>query len=203
MKECLIVGKANAGKTLFLVNFAEYLGVKEFHVIRGWGGRGTREELRLNIPRARALLVNANPHTTTELQTVELTLPRGKGNKVFFLTDTAGLIEKVHAEESIRRAIARTLRAVHEADVILHLIDASRVGDEGSVEAVSEVDRQLARYAPLRGRYVVLANKMDLPWAASGLVKVRDEFRAHRVIPVSALEKRGFKEVKAYVWSLL
>ena len=29
MKKCMIIGKANTGKTLFLINFAEYLGLSK------------------------------------------------------------------------------------------------------------------------------------------------------------------------------
>lgn len=204
MKECLIIGKPNAGKTLFLINFAEFLGARELKLVKGWRGRGgAYEEFSLTLPRARALLVSAQPHTTRELQTVEVFLPRGKGKRHVSLTDTSGLVDGIHQDESVRRAMAKTFRAIHDADFILHLIDASKVGTSGAVEGMGELDYQIARYAPLQCRYAILANKIDLPWAGMGLMKLEKEFRDQRIFPVSALSRRGFKEVKSFVWSHL
>jgi len=61
------------------------------------------------------------------------------------------------------------------------------------------VDYQVALFAQMRGGYVILANKMDLPQAEKGLERLRLELPGHRILPISALNKRGFREVKDFV----
>lgn len=96
--------------------------------------------------------------------------------------------------------MAQTLAQVRQAAVILHLIDASSVTKQGAVEAVGQVDWQVAQFGGMRTGYAILANKMDLPEAASGLLQIRREFPGHVIFPVSALLKTGFAEVKQFVW---
>ena len=51
----------------------------------------------------------------------------------------------------------------------------------------------------MRTGYVMLANKIDIPGSETGLNKLREEFPANLILPISALYKRGFKEVKDFV----
>lgn len=202
MKRTVIVGKTNVGKTLFLLNFAGYLGLRQIEVDRH-NPAGDTERFSLTLPEARRALVHTDPHTTRALQTTELRLPAGKRRQSFILMDTAGLTDGIHSEEEVRRAMAQTLRALQEADLILHVLDAAKAGAPGSWDAVAEVDRQIARYATVRSSYAILANKMDLPWAKNGLIQIQQAFPEHRIISVSALKKSGFREVKAFVWDRL
>ena len=199
MKACMIIGKANVGKTLFAVNFAGYLGVSrldiEFTTPNG-------ETYRRTLSQREAVdeLTSPNPHHTLGLQRLEIQMPGLKGKKRFALLDTSGLTDGIPEESMIRRAMAQTLAQVREAAVILHLIDASSVGKEGAVEAVGPVDWQVAQFGGMRTGYAILANKMDLPEAAAGLVQIRREFPGHVILPISALLKTGFAEVKQFVW---
>lgn len=198
----LIVGQVNAGKTLLLINFAAHLGVRELALDVTWPS-GVREKYRYSVEQAREILVDGTAHTTRGLQAVELQLPRGKGRKTFRLTDTGGLIDTVHEFPDVRLAIAQTLRALRRAALVLHVMDAAAIGNRGVQGTVGEVDRQVAAFAPLQCPYAILANKMDLPWAQTGLMKIAREFAPRRVIPVSALTGRGFREVKSFVWDHL
>ena len=47
---------------------------------------------------------------------------------------------------------------------------------------------------------MILANKIDLPDAEAGVEKLRREFAGHVIIPISALHRQGFREVKRFVW---
>lgn len=199
MSECIVVGKANAGKTLFLVSFAEFLGCKKMALARQLPDGGS-ESLDLSSRDARQVLVDNRPHTTRSLQTVSVNLPAGKGKKIVQLTDTSGISEEIHESLEIRRAQAQTLRRLMQSNLILHLVDAARVGSAGAREALGEVDYQISRYAPLRGAYAVLANKIDLPRAGEGVKAICREFSGHLVLPISALHKKGFREVEAFVW---
>lgn len=198
MKECLIVGKTHAGKTMFALNFAYYLGVTKLEITFRYPS-GLVGSKTYSITAARRELVGPAPHTTRALQSIALDLPVGKGSKRCLFTDTSGLIDHIHADVEIRRAIAQTLGAVREADLILHVVDAAAVGLQGAPSALGEVDYQVAQFAQLRTGYAILANKMDLPGAPAGLDKLRQEFPGHTILPISALYKRGFREVKAFV----
>lgn len=198
MKECLVIGKTNVGKTLFTLNFADYLGLKSLRIDTLFPD-GSTTVGSYDLAAAVAELTDSEPHKTRCLQSVTLQLPAGKGKKRFVLTDTSGLIDHVHAEMDVRKAIAQTLAKIRQADVVLHLVDASAVGKRGAVEALGEIDYQIAQFAQMRKSYLLLANKIDLTEARDGLFRLQGEFPGHRIIPVSALQRKGFREVKAFV----
>lgn len=189
MRECLIIGKPNAGKTLFFLNFAQYLGLR--HLWLAAGGPS------LPLDRARRELVDDRPHRTLDLNRVVVRVPAGKGRKSTVLTDTAGLGDDINADPAIRQAMARTLRAIREAELILHLVDVAAL--PGSVSAPGPVDREVAAFARHRGGYAVLANKMDLPEARDGLSRLGEVIPGEPVIPISARLGTGFPRVRAFV----
>ena len=197
MRTALIIGQANAGKTLFLLNFARYLGVEraEMTVQAAEGGTFTRP---CHVERDRPLLVGDEPHTTRGLQSLAVSLPARKRARVVVLTDSTGLVDGIDEDRHVRLAVAQTLRALRLADAVLHVVDADRVGRQGRA-AIAQVEVQIARYLPLRAPYAVLANKMDLPAAAAGLVTIRRVFHGRPVFPVSALKRTGFREVRRFV----
>ncbi|NLN17446.1 MAG: GTP-binding protein HSR1 [Firmicutes bacterium] len=197
MKRCIIIGKPNAGKTLFTLNFAAYLGTTPLHVAFRQDNTTNWKTYRLD--EAVQQLTSSKPHHTLGLQELIVTLPARKGAKRIQLIDTCGLVEGIPAEQDIRRAMAATLAAVRDAHLILHIIDASRVKAAGTVEALGEVDYQVAQFGQLRDGYLILANKIDLPEAKEGLDIIAREFAAHQVIPISALYQQGFKAVKQFV----
>lgn len=198
MKRCIVIGQPNAGKTLFTLHFAEYLGVTVARIAFAEAD-GRRREAAYSLADAVASLTSATPHQTRHLQSLALELPAGKGTKQFELVDTSGLVDGIHPDVAIRRAMAQTLAAVREAAVVLHVVDAAALGRSGSVSAIGEVDYQVAQFAQMRGGYLLLANKMDLEGAQEGLARLRREFVGHPIAPISALHKQGFHEVKAFV----
>ncbi|NLJ24763.1 MAG: GTPase domain-containing protein [Firmicutes bacterium] len=199
MKACMIIGKANVGKTLFAINFADYLQVTRLEI--EFTPPGEKTHCR-SLSRKEALqeLTGTTPHQTLGLQCIQIQMPGLKGKKRFSLMDTSGLTEGIPDETNIRRAMAQTLAEVREAAIILHMIDASSHGKSGAIEAMGQVDWQVAQFGGMRKGYAVLANKMDLPEAAAGLRQIREELPGHLVLPISALHKTGFAEVKQFVW---
>lgn len=199
MKQCLIIGQTNVGKTAFALSFAEVLGLDKVEVTFTYpDGFSTRQTYTLNI--ARQELVGPVPHKTRCLQSMSLQLPAGKGHKQAILVDSTGLMEGIHDEDEVRRATAQTLRKIREASLILHIVDAAHIGRQpDSAPVMSEVDRQVASFAQARGIYVLLANKMDLPFAHIGLLRLRALHPNYPIFPVSSLTKTGLKEVRAFV----
>ncbi len=199
LKACMIIGKANVGKTLFAINFAGYLGVPRLEIEFTTPG-GEIYRRTLTEREAVEELTSPAPHHTLGLQAFDIQMPGLKGRKHFAVLDTSGLTDGIPEEPLVRRAMAQTLAQVPQAAVILHLIDASSVTKQGAVEAVGQVDWQVAQFGGMRTGYAILANKMDLPEATSGLLQIRREFPGHVIFPVSALLKTGFAEVKQFVW---
>jgi len=198
MKRCTIIGKPNVGKTMFLINFAEYLGAKALNVDLLYSD-GTKNSINLSSKTAVLRLVDENPHKTRCIQEITLNVPMGKGKKKIKIVDTAGLIDGIHPDVDVRKAISQTLSIIRDSDLILHIIDAPAAKSKDLPSSMGEVDYQIAQFAQLKRGYAILANKMDLPAANEGLDKIKEEFPGHLILPISALYKRGFKEVKAFV----
>jgi hypothetical protein len=202
VSRCLVIGKTNVGKSVFVLHFARYLGLSRLQVTCEDPG-GYRYQRAYALDAAIRDLSGSSPHQTRCLQTITLELPVGKGVKRLELVDTSGLIEGIHADLQVRKAMAQTLANVRQAQIILHMVDASQAAISGAIAAIGEVDYQVAQFAQMRGGYLVLANKMDLAGAAEGLELIRREFAGHIIIPISALHSEGFREVKRYVWRWL
>lgn len=198
MKACMVIGKPNVGKTLFMLHFAEYLGATSIQVT--WTRPQTAKVKRVfSVPEARSALAGPDPHFTQCLQSVVLELPKGKGRRRFEVVDSTGIQEGIHSDSEVRRAMAQTLAAVRDVPIILHVIDASKVGHHGAVEALGDVDYHVAQFAQMRDAYAILANKMDIPGAEDGLRYLQREFVGHPIFPISALRLQGFQEVKRFV----
>ncbi len=210
MRQSVVIGKANVGKTLFCIYFAQYIGVREMTwLVERTDGR--TEHVRTSPKSAAETLSGELPHKTRCLQSVCLDFARGKGVRQFLLTDTTGLTDGIHPEADLRRAMAQTLRAIVNADVVLHMVDAAAIGEVGlgrkpnraaHEHGWSELDDQIAELGEHKSGYLILANKMDLPGAKQGYRELSKRFTRHRVVPISALHQNGFREVKQHVWRL-
>lgn len=198
MRRCTIIGKTNVGKTLFLINFAEYFGVKSLDM-EFINNEGFKTSEKIYPKTAISRLVDENPHKTLCIQAVTVNIPIGKGKKRIRIIDTAGFIDGIHPDAEIRKAISQTLTIIRDSDIILHIIDASAAKHKDLPSSMGEVDYQIAQFAQLKRGYAILANKIDLPGAEQGLAKIKQEFTGNVIFPVSALYKRGFKEVKTFV----
>ena len=106
---------ANAGKTLFTLNFAAYLDLESVTINFTNYERGCYSKT-LSI--AEAITIGKRYRSyTRDIQTLTLTLPWEK-EKQFELVDTTGLTDGINHDEEIRRAMAQTLRFMRQADII-------------------------------------------------------------------------------------
>lgn len=193
--QCLILGKVNAGKTLFLINFAEFIGLKDINLTL-LHPDGYRREKKYPISQARRLLISSQPHKTRCLQKIVIKLPARKGKKEIVLVDSSGVIEGIHVDKEIRSGIAQTLSEIKRSKLILHIFDVCNVIGEKSL---SEIDKQICSFAKLKDGYLILANKMDMPGSEKGLARIKEELNVSNIIPISNKTKLGFDEVKAFV----
>ncbi len=196
MRECIIIGRPNSGKTLFALNFAKYLGVKSIDMtFRTYDGIMTCRHLSLD--EAKRQLCGIDLHKTRSLQSMVLNMTIGKSAVNFKLTDTCGISEQIHADEAIRKGMAQTIGLLRSADFILHLVDLTHIKRDSTNQ--SSIDYEFYHYGVARNAYIMLGNKIDLGSAKDNLPRLTSEFPKATVIPISALYNQGFREVKAYV----
>lgn len=195
MNECILVGQPNAGKTLFALHFVEFLGMRSLDVtfLASDGLLGCKH---YKVDQAIRELSGMERHKTKEIQTIALQIPVAKSVRNIKLIDSCGLSDGIHPDAVIRKAMAQTLSVMRYAKIILHMIDVSICA---KFKNLADIDQQIAQYGHTKGGYAILANKMDLPSAKEGLSFLADAFPGKTIIPVSALHKKGFKEVKALV----
>lgn len=78
--------------------------------------------------------------------------------RVYTLTDTVGFVRSLPTQ--LIEAFRSTLEEIGEADLVLHVVDASHPDPDSQVEAVHEVLDTIEGYE--RGRELIVLNKIDL-----------------------------------------
>ncbi len=190
---CIIVGRPNSGKTSFLINFAAYLGLNSLKIsVRR--PQGYLANQTMTIARARSNLITCHSHTTRNLQSIKIVLPKGKRGKEIEIIDTCGLAEGIHPDREVRMGMAQTIEKILLCKMALHILDLSAIE-----KTTSTVDNELYQYLKNSVGYALLANKIDKEDALAKITHVRNTFSSVPVFPISALYSRGFKEVYRFV----
>ncbi|MCX7568790.1 50S ribosome-binding GTPase [Tumebacillus sp. DT12] len=202
MKNCLLVGRTNVGKTIFCINFAEYLGLTRMEVLFQLPD-GTTRQRKYDMVKARHELSGGGIHKTRNLQSISLELPRGKGVREFKLTDSTGLADGIPTDLEMREAMAQTLEQLRQADCVLHMVDAPEIHRAGGLGKLGELDQQVAEIGQRKSGYLCLVNKTDLPEGQRGFRLLEKELKGVNLLPISALYRHGFREVKEHVWRLV
>ncbi|QSR88195.1 GTPase HflX [Methylacidiphilum caldifontis] len=117
------------------------------------------------------------------------------GGQKIFLSDTVGFIQKLpyHLIESFKA----TLEEVKEADLLIHLVDASHPLAENQI---NEVNKVLEQIGAINKPIILVWNKIDLVYS-DGLVKRRME-EYPGCVPISAATGEGCENllVKIEEW---
>ncbi|NLJ80994.1 MAG: GTPase domain-containing protein [Firmicutes bacterium] len=195
MRQVLILGQTNVGKTLFTLNFAAYLGIRKLAITF----RDSRSSYTKEFSLEEALLrfVSKQEHQTRSLQSITIALAKGKTKRHLQLVDSVGLVDQIHPDPAVREAMGITLSIIPTGSHFLHMIDASRS------TAHCLLDYQLAQFGSHSSSYALIANKWDLIQERGKLKELQTVFPGKLILPVSSLHRTGFKEVKAYVRCLL
>lgn len=197
MRDLIVVGRPNSGKTMFTLNFASYIGSKSVDItFRSYDDLITCRHF--SVEDARRELCSNTLHKTKTLQSLVLKIAIGKTAVNFKLTDTCGIAEKIHNEVAVRRGMAQTLSLMRCADFIFHIVDLSYISKE-YMNGSSTIDHEIYNYGIIRNSYIILANKTDIPFAKDNLTKLSYIFPKATIIPISALLSQGLKEVKSCV----
>lgn len=195
MKEFAVVGRPNSGKTLFVLNFADFLHCKSVDMTFR-SPDGLLNCRHFTLAEAKRELCGPELHKTRYVQSLILKVPVGKTAVAFKLTDTCGIQEAIHDNEGIRLGMAQTLGLIHSGDFIIHLVDLTV---NANAYTAGDIDQEVYHYGVARQRYLLLANKIDLPAAQPNFPRLTAAFARATVIAISALTGQGFAAVKAQV----
>ena len=146
----------------------------------------------------KSTLLNALTQATVQVQdalfvTLDPTtrLVRLPNRHEVLVTDTVGFIQKLPT--GLVAAFKATLEEVQEADLLLHVLDATRYNGRDQMEAVHEI---LSDLDAMNKPIVLALNKVDqLPPAAIDALRQQEWSPAKAVIPISALKKEGLREL--------
>ena len=102
------------------------------------------------------VLVENRLFSTLDPTTRRLSLP---GGEVVLLSDTVGFVRNL--PHQLVEAFKSTLDEVAEADLLVHVVDASAVSPEGNIDAVDDV---LGSIEAARVPQLIVFNKTDVAW---------------------------------------
>jgi len=120
--------------------------------------------------------------------------PQARG-RALTLVDTPSLTDGVHPDPAARRGLAWAVARIPRAG-ILHVVDAASVGRASPGAGLTAADLALAELGRSHPRYLMLAAKQDLPWAALGAEHLQSLFPGLAVVAVAAPRRWGLKEVR-------
>ena len=123
---------------------------------------------------------------TLDATTRRLQLP---GGETIFLTDTVGFVRKLPTQ--LVEAFKSTLDVVIDADLLLHVVDASAPDIQGNIDAVRRTLHAIgAQDVPA----LMVFNKLDIADDIDGTLS-----RFEGAVGVSAFDGRGFDELLAVI----
>ena len=114
----------------------------------------------------------------------------------FVLADIPGLIEGAHRGAGLGHEF---LRHVERTKLILHVVDCSQSEARDVVKDFKIINAELELHNPKLAKrpQIVVANKMDIPEAEENFNRLKEvtDKLGYEIFPVSAVTKKGLKEV--------
>lgn len=117
---------------------------------------------------------------------------RTEDGRVYTFTDTVGFVR--HLPHQLVEAFRSTLEEVGDADILLHVVDASHPDPEGQIAAVREVLSEIPAFENVHE--IVVLNKADI---ADPTVVGRIQRRERHTAVVSAHSGEGIAELRARI----
>ncbi len=197
-----VLGLPHTGKSLFCINFAEYLGARIlcFHE-EGPRGRGRGA---VSPAEARRLMVDSSKRSNGIVRTFIVNLKLGAAAPLrLALVDTISLHEGDPLPRPKRAGLVLTLQHVQKADVVLYLADLSG-SDPSSLAFNGTAGRLLENYCHRQAKnFRAVLAKEDLLG-----VEMDDAFfswKRHLLawknnpVPVSSFNRVGFFELRQFL----
>lgn len=146
----------------------------------------------------------ANYHFTT-LNPILGVVDLGDGDG-FVIADIPGLIEGASQGIGLGHEF---LRHIERTKVMIHVVDAASTEGRDPIADIYAINKELESFNPglLNKPQVIAANKIDAIYEGENEViqSLREEFepKGMKVFPISAVSKKGLKEMLYYVKGLL
>src|SRR5690625_2878090 len=126
-----------------------------------------------------------------------------KDHRSFVLADLPGLIEGAHEGIGLGHQF---LRHVERTRVIIHVIDMASLEGRDPYDDYQTINEELMKYDKdiFNKPHIIAANKMDMPHAEENLEEFKKRIDEDiQIFPISALTKRGLKEMIYTVANIL
>ncbi|MHB1627498.1 MAG: GTPase domain-containing protein [Bacilli bacterium] len=191
MRQCLVIGSPNVGKTLLCLRLAQACGLKWAFIMHELPDGAVQERV-LTIRDAMVTLVSARRYTTVGIQTVGVGMSAAIGQRLV-LHDSTGLSEESHDDALIRAGMARTLTLMVQTGQIVHVVDATAL-DKGALSPIDTLILEVSRARNVP--YTLVFNKMDAPGAARQTELYRKRDRRTRPLTMSALRGQGVDDMQ-------
>src|SRR5438034_2795578 len=136
--------------------------------------------------------VAAYPFTTLHPIVGVMELP---GYRRAAIADIPGLIEGAHRGLGLGHEF---LRHITRCRILIFVVDVAGSEGRNPIEDLQNLRREIGLHDPALSsrRWLVVANKMDLPDAETNLRALRERFSKIKVIPTSAANGQGIAELK-------
>src|SRR5216117_3349883 len=136
--------------------------------------------------------VAAYPFTTLHPIVGVMEMP---GYRRATIADIPGLIEGAYRGVGLRHEF---LRHITRCRILIFVIDVAGSEGRNPIEDLQNLRREIDLYDPaLSSRpWLVVANKMDLPYAKKNLEAVQERFPKTKIIPTSAAKGEGMDALK-------
>ena len=151
----------------------------------------------LNTLTEASVLAENKLFATLETTSRAIELPDGRS---VMLVDTVGLISRL--PHHLVEAFKSTLEEAANADVILHIVDASGLEGRDPIDDYYKINAELKKYSEkiARRTQVLVANKIDLPEAQENLPRLQKlaEENGMKFFAISAATREGVQELIDY-----
>ena len=194
MIEFIISGKKEVGKTLFMLQFADYIAAENgFDCVYK---SDTGVQLR-KISDSGSIMDIYNKGIRKNSLPYSVTMYDKSQKKVYKFTDTYSLRDIIPNNHQQRKHIRETLRTIIESNNIIHLIDHNYINKK----CLDTIDNELYNIGRHKSFYMLLLNKTDI---SNTMIKYPDFQKKIKlsILPISAKYKEGFfhvyQQIKSY-----
>ncbi|OEH84804.1 hypothetical protein BHU72_08195 [Desulfuribacillus stibiiarsenatis] len=187
MIEFLITGRKEVGKTLFMLQFSEYIAKENGYDCLYQSSKGV--QLRKISDIGNAIKIYNEDIGKNNLPK-SITMSTHSKDKLLKFTDTYGLIDGIQYNSIDRQNIKTSLQAIMECDNLIHIIDHNNL-DKKSLDPI---DLELYNIGKQKRFYMMLINKTDLE---KTMLKFQDYKKKTKlpIHPISSIYKEGFFHV--------
>ncbi|WP_353894506.1 GTPase domain-containing protein [Proteinivorax hydrogeniformans] len=188
----LVTGRPNVGKTQFVISLAQFYNLKNV-IYTFKATNGIKHKRKLSLSDCSKLLINSTANHTKNIYDFTIPIKKGKGHINIALMDSCGITSEIHHDNTVRAGIAQAIGHYSDCDAMFHVVDSH------NYKQMSSVDEEIYSFGSELGYYLVLANKIDLLFSEMTISKIKNDFKNTIVLPISAKEGKGLKEVAYYV----